>query len=142
MRDTLFGLYEENQPTLPPAVSQDMQKQLSEVDSREAMGIHDDARGWFVYHMMQQAERNNRSMRRILESFEKKLEFLTKCEQQECPICLDDFSPEKRAETLGCCHRVCRDCWANWSTVMHGHPFCPLCRNDEFNETVASRMGP
>jgi len=103
------------------------------------MGIPDDSNKWFVYHMMKQAGKNNKSMAAILGDFEKKLDFLAKSEQEECPICLEIFSKDLPAETLGCCHRVCRDCWAHWSSVMHGHPFCPLCRNDEFLEAVASR---
>jgi len=136
MRGTLFGLYEDNKPTLPDSVNQDMDKQLKKIDRAEAMGIPDDARGWFVYHMMAQAGRNNEDMSSVMEGFEKKLEFLSKNDQDECPICLDAFSTESPAETLGCCHKVCRECWANWSTVMHGRPFCPLCRNDEFVEAL------
>jgi len=139
VRSTLFTLFEESCPTLPEAVAKDMEKQLKRIDRDEAMGIPDDAREWFVYHMMKQAGRNNKSMAGILENFEKKLEFLAKSEQEECPICLETFSEELPAETLGCCHRVCKDCWVHWSSVMHGHPFCPLCRNDEFMQEVATR---
>lgn len=136
MRGTLFGLYEDNTPTLPDSVKQDMEKQLKKVDRAEAMGIPDDARGWFVYHMMAQAGRNNEDMSNVMEGFEKKLEFLAKNDQDDCPICLEPFSTDSPAETLGCCHKVCRECWSNWSTVMSGRPFCPLCRNDEFVEAV------
>jgi hypothetical protein len=139
VRERLFALYEESCPTLPQAVAKDVDKQLKRIDRAEAMGIPDDAREWFVYHMMKQAGKNNKSMLAILEDFEKKLDFLAKSEQEECPICLESFSADLPAETLGCCHRVCRDCWAHWSSVMHGHPFCPLCRNDEFIQAVASR---
>jgi len=137
VRETLFAFYEDSRPTLPEAVAKDMDNQLKRIDRTEAMGIPDDAREWFVYHMMKQAGKNNKSMAGILESFEKKLEFLA--QQEECPICLEVFSEEVVAETLGCCHRVCKECWAHWSSVMHGHPFCPLCRNDEFIQAVASR---
>jgi len=139
VRERVVSLYEESRPTLPQAVASDMNKQIKKIDSAEAMGIPDDSNNWFVYHMMKQAGKNNKSMAAILEDFEKKLDFLAKSEQEECPICLENFSKDLPAETLGCCHRVCRDCWAHWSSVMHGHPFCPLCRNDEFLEAVASR---
>lgn len=139
MRETLFRLYEENKAALPPAVNADMAKQLKQVDRTEAMGIPDDARGWFVYHMMKKAGHNNASIGAILEHFEKKLEFLAKNDQDECPICLESFSDERPADTLGCCHKVCRDCWQHWVAVCNNHPFCPLCKNDEFHEAVHSR---
>merc|ERR1712232_678450 len=84
------------------------------------MGIHDDAREWFVFHMMRQAERNNLKMAGILEGFS--------AEGEHAP------------ETLGCCHKVCKDCWSSWSSVMGGRPFCPLCRHDEFLGAVAARV--
>ena len=39
-----------------------MGKRVKGIDSTEAMGIPDEAREWFVFHMMKQAERNNVSM--------------------------------------------------------------------------------
>lgn len=142
IRGDLFKFHEENGPTLPAAVAADMDKQVRSIDSTEAMGIHDGAREWFVYHMMRQAEKNNKKMAGILESFEKKLQFLASNDQAECPICLESFSDSglHAPETLGCCHKVCKDCWANWSTMMHGRPFCPLCRNEEFLGAVAARV--
>merc|ERR1712007_315889 len=77
---------------------------------------------------------------------EKKLEFLASDAQTECPVCLEDFDlmtdpPTLRTpETLGCCHKVCKECWLHWSSVMHGNPFCPLCRHDEFLGAVASHV--
>merc|ERR550525_178839 len=130
MRGTL-GLYEDNRPALPEAVQKDMEGRLKKVDVAETMGIYDDAKGWFVYHMMAQAGKNNHTMSTIMDGFEKKLEFLATNDQKECPICLEDFSTDSPAETLGCCHKVCRECWTQWSKAMYGHPFCPLCRNEE-----------
>jgi len=107
----------------------------------EAMGIPDDVREWFVFHMMRKAERNNLSMARILENFEKKLAFLANNDQQECPVCLEKFETgDKAPETLGCCHKVCKECWESWTQVMGGRPFCPLCRHDEFLGAVAARL--
>merc|ERR1712032_1250089 len=142
MRTDLFKFHEQNAPTMPAAVVTDMDKKMKSIDSTEAMGIPDDVREWFVYHMMRQAERNNKTMAGILDSFEKKLEFLTSNDQPECPICLECFEEGgvHAPETLGCCHKVCKDCWTHWSTVMHGRPFCPLCRNDEFLGAVAARV--
>lgn len=142
IRNDLFKFLEENRPTIPAAVITDMDKQARNIDSAEAMGIPDDTREWFVYHMMRQAERNNKKLAGILDAFEKKLQFLAVNDQTECPICLECFEDGgvHAPETLGCCHKVCKDCWTNWSTIMHGRPFCPLCRNEEFLGAVASRV--
>jgi len=139
MRATLFGLYDENKETLPGAVRKDLQMQLEKVDSAEAMGIYDEAREWFVYQMMKKAGQNNTNMSTIMDGFEKRLEFLAANDQDECPVCLEKFSESLPAETLGCCHKVCNDCWAHWCTVTHGHPFCPLCKNEAFIEELHRR---
>lgn len=68
-----------------------MAKRLEGIDSEEAMGILDESREWFVFHMMRTAERNNRQMEGVLGEFEKKLEFLASNEQTECPVCLEAF---------------------------------------------------
>jgi len=142
MRGSLLTFHEETKPTVPAVIAADMDKQVKGIDSAEAMGIPDDAREWFVFHMMRQAERNNLKMANILDGFEKKLEFLAKNDQTECPVCLDPFTEDgdHAAETLGCCHKVCKECWESWSAVMQGRPFCPLCRHEEFLGAVASRM--
>lgn len=144
MRGTLFKFHEESRPTVPAAVAADMDKKVKGIDSTEAMGIPDDAREWFVFHMMRQAERNNLHMASILDGFEKKLEFLASNDQSECPICLERFvdGTAHAPETLSCCHKVCKDCWSNWSAVMGGRPFCPLCRHEEFLGEIATRVRP
>lgn len=139
MRATVFGLYEDNKPTLPEAISAEMKRQLDRIDSNVNMGIQDDAREWFVYLMMRQAGANNSTMGRILDNFEKRLEFLAKNDQDECPVCLEKFSAECPPNTLGCCHKVCHECWTHWAAVMNGHPFCPLCKNEDFVETLHRR---
>lgn len=140
MRATLFGLYEENKASLPDAVKADMERQLKRIDREEAMGIPEHIRVWFVYHMMRQAGVNNESMGGIMERFEKKLEFLANNDQDECPICLEELSSDRPSTILGCCHKVCSECWDHWVTVMHGHPFCPLCKNEEFVEALQARV--
>lgn len=141
MRGSLFSFYGESLPTVPPAVAAEMGKQIRAVDSVEAMGIPDEMREWFVYHMMRQASQNNRTMASTLHDFEKKMELLANLTETDCPVCLEPFAAEgpHLAETLGCCHKVCRECWQHWSAVMHGNPFCPLCRNDAFLCAVAEQ---
>jgi len=142
MRSTLFKFHEDSRSTVPAAVAADMDKRIKGVDSAEAMGIPDESREWFVFHMMRQAERNNLHMASILDGFEKKLEFLASNDQNECPVCLEDFADTgaHAPETLSCCHKVCKDCWTNWSAVMHSRPFCPLCRHEEFLGALAEQM--
>eukprot|EP00927_Polykrikos_kofoidii_P076751 TRINITY_DN73790_c0_g1_i1.p1 TRINITY_DN73790_c0_g1~~TRINITY_DN73790_c0_g1_i1.p1 ORF type:complete len:388 (+),score=61.49 TRINITY_DN73790_c0_g1_i1:37-1200(+) len=142
MRNTLLTFHQDSIPTVPQAVATDMNKQVASIDSAEAMGIPDDAREWFVYHMMRQAERNNLKMARVLESFEKRLEFLASNDQADCPVCFEAFvgSGPHAPETLACCHKVCKECWENWCSVMVGKPFCPLCRHEDFLGEVAGRV--
>jgi len=146
IRGSLLGFYEENRRSVPPAVAGEMGSKVRAIDSGEAMGIPDPdtVREWFVYHMMRQASRNNRAMAKVLHDFEKKMELLASLNQSECPVCLETFAEggPRAAETLGCCHKVCGECWAHWTRVMAGSPFCPLCRSDEFLGTVAQRATP
>lgn len=141
-RKTLLKLYGESRESLPASVVNDMDRMVGKIDSHEAMGIPDDAHEWFVYHMMRQAERNNFFMAKILENFEKKLAFLARNDQLECPVCLESFlhAGPRAAETLGCCHKVCHECWDHWSAITRGRPFCPLCRRDDFLERVSEAI--
>lgn len=140
MRDTVLQFHGEARPTLPPAVAAEMDRQVEGIDSEDAMRIPERSQEWFVYHMMRQAERNNLRMAAVLEGMEKKLEFLASNDQLECPVCLESFDGEERApETLGCCHKVCKECWHNWSKVTRGRPFCPFCRHEDFLGAMARR---
>lgn len=142
LRSDLFAFHESHRESLPPAVAREMDGQLRAVDSQERMGIPDDTRVWFVYHMMKQAERNNKSMIVALRVYNRKLELLAKREQSDCPVCLEPFGDERPAETLGCCHAVCQECWQHWTSVMHGRPFCPVCRHDAFLGFITSQDAP
>lgn len=143
IRKLLFEYYEETSPTVPAAVDRTWKHQLKKIDSAEAMGIvDDDGRIWFVYHMMRIAEKNNSSMSLVLGDFQRKIELLAQNDQTECPVCLEYFTEPgslRAPETLGCCHKICGECWKQWKEVTHGHPFCPLCRNDEFLGIMANR---
>lgn len=140
MRNTIMKLHEESRPLLPEALAASMKHQICSIDSEEAMAIPEETVEWFVYHMMHKAEQNNLSMARMLDSFEKKLTFLAGSCQNECPVCLETFDEAtRRPETLGCCHKVCIECWTRWTTMMHGlekHPFCPCCHHERFLDTI------
>jgi len=141
IRKALFDYYEETSPTVPANVNNEWQRRLKKIDSAEAMGVpDDDGRIWFVYHMLKAAERNNGAMNAVLADFERKMELLAQNDQTECPVCLEDFTAPggaRPAETLSCCHKICEECWDNWKQVTRGHPFCPLCKNEEFLDVVA-----
>lgn len=141
IRGDLFKFYEDSESDLPPAVAGDMKKQLQSIDSEQAMGIPDDTRNWFVYHMMRQASQNNGTMAGTICDFEKKLEILANQTETDCPVCLEAFTESGNhvATTLGCCHKVCKECWEHWTQVMNGNPFCPLCRHDAFVNVVAQQ---
>merc|ERR1712094_55564 len=62
MRETLLKFHAETRPTVPAAIASSMDKEVTGIDSPESMGIFDDAREWFVYHMMRKAEKNNMKM--------------------------------------------------------------------------------
>lgn len=140
MRNTIMKLYDESQHLLPDSLAVSMKYQIGSIDSEEAMAIPEQTVEWFVYHMMQQAEQNNLSMARMLDAFEKKIMFLAENCQKDCPICFEPFDEAtRRPETLGCCHKVCMECWSRWTTMMHGlekHPFCPCCHHERFLETI------
>jgi len=140
-RGSLLDFYKESVSTLPAAVAADMEKSIKAIDSAQAMGIPDDTRNWFAYHMMRRASQNNGSMASTLRDFEKRLEFLAKQTETDCPVCLEPFSESgsRTAETLGCCHKVCNECWRHWTQIMRGSPFCPLCRHDAFVNVVAQQ---
>jgi len=141
-RADLLNFHQESRPTVPTAVAAEMDKQVQAIDSAQAMGIPDDTRCWFVYHMMNQASQNNSTMASVFRSFEKKLEFLANQSETDCPVCFETFeeSGPHVAQTLGCCHKVCQECWQHWTQVMNGHPFCPLCKHDDF-VNVLVRVG-
>ena len=42
-----------------------------------------------------------------------------------------DVSPVN-IKVLGCCHKVCGECWAHWQAIKHGRGFCLLCKHEEF----------
>lgn len=144
MRNNLLSVHSESASAVPEAIAHLMNRSIKSIDSEEAMGIPDDSARWFVYDMMRQAMCNNARMDSILQDFEEKMRRLARDDQPECPICLNGFeeSGARRAQTLGCCHKVCQECWGHWCVVTENRPFCPLCRHCDFRErihTVVSR---
>jgi len=141
MRKNLVCFCKETFPTLPRAIRADMKKTLKVVDTREAMSVPNDPTSWLVYHMMRRARQNNQAMTIILHEFEEKLRHLRESTQTDCPVCLERFASEGKnaAQTLSCCHKVCAECWEQWTAATNGRPFCPLCRHGKFMDEVSQR---
>ena len=94
----------------------------------ESVGGH-----WFVYYMTRKANKNSAAIAQVLAKIRSKLEILAN-ELGECPYCLDNLTAES-CTTLGCCHRVCTECWEHWKELKQSigaTPFCPLCKHEEF----------
>jgi len=118
-----------------PEAKAELQRMITRVDKQENLGIHDDPRYWFVHGMCQATARNQTVLNGVLSSIKTRLELLSS--QTECPICYEDFGPDRPSTTLSCAHKACTECWGNWSQVCGGRmAVCPICRNEEFLERV------
>ena len=92
--------------------------------------------------MMKQASTNSKTLSNLLREINTKLGLLA--EQTDCPICMEVFNESRPSTTLACCHKVCSECWDEWSGVQrenHRPIYCPLCRNREFLVQLTSYMG-
>mmetsp|Transcript_14319 Transcript_14319/g.27225 ORF Transcript_14319/g.27225 Transcript_14319/m.27225 type:complete len:438 (-) Transcript_14319:97-1410(-) len=45
----------------------------------------------------------------------------------------------KPVHTLGCCHKVCKECWDNYAQ-MNAKAKCPLCRDQDFLQDMAQEF--
>lgn len=106
---------------------------LKSIDHARNLGFPD-MRGdvWFVFHMAKKVDKNNTMLDRLLNGIERKLDILSK--QDDCPICLEEL--DDAPVVLGCCHKVCSECWANWVEMQNANAFCPLCRHNDFLGSV------
>ena len=62
------------------------------------------------------------------------------CTTAECPICLEPIEAAD-VTVLGCCHRVCSECWTHWKSMRGGQAFCPLCRYSDFISEISTISG-
>mmetsp|Transcript_4934 Transcript_4934/g.7532 ORF Transcript_4934/g.7532 Transcript_4934/m.7532 type:complete len:355 (+) Transcript_4934:58-1122(+) len=136
IREETISFWEENMDLFTGGSRTTAQRDIDKIDSVGAMGIEVDPLKWFVYHMALKASDNSRRISHILGSLRHRLEMLGSQEDLgECPFCLDEMTSmgASRTTVLGCCHRVCTECWEHWSGMRAPHPaFCPLCRHEEF----------
>ena len=145
LRTETFNFWRESKDNFVEAAGEDggssvlatMERNLASIDAAGNMAIDFSDTRWFVYDMTRKANNNNSVIGRVLQEIKTKLELIAHMDES-CPICLDAMSPAPIGgiKVLGCCHKVCAPCWAQWQEIKHGHAFCPLCKHEEFMETV------
>lgn len=153
---------------LPPLPREAVKHSLKKLDSDNCRGIFDQSRFWFVHDMFLQASKNCDLMNSISDEIARKIRLVATNTQDECPICLMTFAtenanvvvnhhndndndndqqkqdndeeadPKVPAMLLSCCHKVCEECWKQWSELKQARVYCPLCRNEEFMKEVAA----
>jgi len=76
-----------------------------------------------VYGMMQQAHSNYTFIYSAVRDINTKLALVS--ETPDCPICTEAMggASGREAKILQCCHKVCKECWDEWSEVSshQGH---------------------
>jgi hypothetical protein len=118
---------------------------LKRLDRQENWAIEFADGRWFVFDMARKCDANSALIDSTLGSIKTKLELLAR--QDDCPICLEPLAEDAEGGddagvvVLGCCHKVCRECWDEWVKLKRGRAFCPLCRNDEFLGDVVEGHG-
>jgi len=134
VRDTTMAFWSENADQFVGASKASATRDIAAIDSGEAMGIQDDPRKWFVYSMAVKANQNSTLIGRTLAQLRTRLELLAQ-EAGECPCCLENITAAN-CTILGCCHKMCSDCWENWAELKGADAFCPLCKHHEFVSEV------
>jgi len=115
------------------AAVKQVESDLKRVDDARNLGFPDfQSDCWFVYHMAIKVTKNNTMLGDVLKGIQTKLDVLAK--QDDCPICLEPLDEDP--EVLGCCHKVCTECWANWKAMQGARAFCPLCKHNDFLGSV------
>ena len=128
VREKLQVLWETSKPKFTGSSLQHMERSIKKIDDTQRMRIGE-GNAWFGYYMMKQAISNNSNMSKLLAEIDTKLGLLDA--NDPCPICMDSYTEKKQAHVLACCHKVCKECWSNWTTVKP-NAFCPLCKHQDF----------
>lgn len=136
IREQTLKFWTENKASFPGKSGEECLRDIAKIDSQNAMGIEDNPRVWFILSMIKKCNENSTAINDLLAKFRARLELLLQ-EPGDCPFCLDPMTLES-ACALGCCHRVCSDCWDNWVELKGANAFCPLCRHTEFMEELAA----
>merc|ERR1711998_204720 len=121
IRTEMEKVWNENKESLPKNTQRDFVTRLKKLDGGDKTGIYDDDFNsnstWFVYNMAVQAKRNRDHITSLLKNIEIYLTLLEK--ECDCPMCLEPLKdlPEDFIVVLACCHKVCNQCWKEWSKV-------------------------
>jgi len=138
MRNETFEFWAEAKEEFHASGKSDVERALKKIDGQDNMGIDFVPGRWFVYDMTQKAGTNCALIGRNLAMIKSRLELLA--QQDDCPICLEELGTcGEEPHVLGCCHKVCGECWSHWSAMHGGTAFCPLCRNEEFLGDIMRR---
>lgn len=136
IREQTMLFWSENEDQFVGQSAAECKKRIKAIDNVDSMGIQDDPSKWFVFHMTRQANLNAKNIANVLELLRHKFELLAQ-ELGECPCCLDQLIDGSSTTTLGCCHKLCTDCWEHWLEMKGGDGvFCPLCRHGAFVEEL------
>lgn len=153
IRSALDEVAESALHDLPDAAKGELRRDMKKLDSAEHCGINDLSRVWFVHQMASQVSKNCKTMEALSRSIGAKLRMIAESTQSECPVCIRRFETapgagaapaggddEERCKPkiLSCCHAVCVDCWDHWVALRGPHATCPLCRQREFLEFIAT----
>ena len=147
IREETHGYWRENADLFEGGIRVAAQKEVDNIDCENAMGVIDDPSKWFVYGMTKKANENSKKIGQTLSLLRSRLDQIISNNNDlgQCPFCLDDMTPMKESGgtiVLGCCHRVCSDCWKHWQALKGNRAFCPLCRHEEFVSSVLSSANP
>jgi len=137
LRNETHSFFDECKEDFHASGRSDLECKIKKIDSQENMGVDFVEGRWFVYDMTKKAGDNCGLIGNVLALIKVRLELLAR--QDECPICLEEMDEGSEPHVLGCCHKVCKDCWQHWSQMQGHSAFCPLCRNEEFLHEILQR---
>lgn len=139
LREQTMRFYDDNLDQFVGAAKVEIQNNFRKLDSTDAWAILDDSSKWFVYGMTKKANENSVAIQKLLRDMTAKLAILQE-ELGDCPFCIETIQRGEE-KVLGCCHKVCAECWQNWVAIKGHAAFCPLCRHNEFLSEIL-RTGP
>ena len=138
IRGSVEQFWEENKEQFSGAPRAACEREIQGIDSTTALGVEDSDK-WVVYGMTKKVNLNSKMINSILVKLRTRLQLLSEAET-ECPMCLEVVPKDPAGQhILGCCHRTCKTCWDNWSSLKGpASAFCPLCRHQDFLSDLMS----
>jgi hypothetical protein len=140
-RRALFRFWDDSKDSFPEGqIKASIELSLQVVNGEENLPADNGNGHWSLHEMAVALAAKEARLGRALADVRAKLEMLESV--YDCPICLepiDDFEAE--GISLGCCHKLHRECWIQWRAhcdTQHIACFCPLCREDEFLDGILS----